>query len=95
MLLNLVPVSSGTKSLIYGIGQDISERKQMERTLKQAHAELDQIFQTASVGMRVIDNDHTAYRKTPAPFRIQSIQIHHSSQFPVRPVWISSDRSAF
>jgi PAS domain S-box-containing protein len=57
MLLNLVPLSSEEESVIYGIGQDISERKQMERVLKQAHAELDQIFQTASVGMRVVDRD--------------------------------------
>lgn len=57
LLLNLVPLRIGSKSLIYGIGQDISERKRMERTLKEAHAELDQIFQTASVGMRVVDLD--------------------------------------
>jgi PAS domain S-box-containing protein len=57
MLLNLVPLRGEPKSFIYGIGQDISGRKRMERTLKQAHAELDQIFQTASVGMRVIDRD--------------------------------------
>ena len=57
MLLNLVPLKGEDRSFIYGIGQDISERKQMEHTLKQAHAELDQIFQTASVGMRVVDRD--------------------------------------
>ncbi|MBE0585885.1 MAG: PAS domain S-box protein [Desulfofustis sp.] len=57
MLLNLVPLSGGMRNFIYGIGQDISERKRMEQVLKQAHAELDQIFQTASVGMRVIDTD--------------------------------------
>ena len=57
MLLNLVPLNGKTRNLIYGIGQDISERKRMEHTLKQAHAELDQIFQTASVGMRVVDKD--------------------------------------
>ena len=57
MLLNLVPLNGKTGNFIYGIGQDISERKKMERTLKQAYAELDQIFQTASVGMRVIDSN--------------------------------------
>jgi PAS domain S-box-containing protein len=36
---------------------DLSERKKMENDLKLAHAELDQIFQTASVGMRVVDKD--------------------------------------
>ncbi len=62
MLLNLVPLRGETKSFIYGIGQDISERKRMERTLKQAHAELYQIFQTASVGMRVIDRDYNVVK---------------------------------
>jgi PAS domain S-box-containing protein len=55
MLLNLVALRGEAKSYIYGIGQDISEHKRMERTLKEALAELDQIFQTASVGMRVVD----------------------------------------
>lgn len=34
---------------------DLSDRKKMERDLQQAHAELDQIFQTASVAMRLVD----------------------------------------
>ena len=62
LLLNLVPVSIESKNLIYGIGQDITERKQMELTLKEAHAELDQIFQTASVGMRVVDIDNNVIK---------------------------------
>ncbi|WP_167496492.1 PAS domain S-box protein [Desulfopila sp. IMCC35006] len=62
MLLNLVPLNGKTRNFIYGIGQDISERKQMERTLQEAHAELDQIFQTASVGMRVIDKDYNVVK---------------------------------
>jgi PAS domain S-box-containing protein len=36
---------------------DLSDRKKMERDLRQAHAELDQIFQTASVAMRLVDRD--------------------------------------
>ena len=35
---------------------DLSDRKKMERDLQQAHAELDQIFQTASVAMRLVDS---------------------------------------
>ena len=58
MLLNLVPYKSEKNKFIYGIGQDITERKRMEKVLQQAYAELDQIFQTASVGMRVVDLDH-------------------------------------
>jgi PAS domain S-box-containing protein len=36
---------------------DISDRKKMERDLQQAHAELNQIFQTASVAMRLVDRN--------------------------------------
>ena len=36
---------------------DLSDRKKMERDLQQAHAELDQIFQTASVAMRLVDSN--------------------------------------
>jgi PAS domain S-box-containing protein len=36
---------------------DLSDRKKIEQDLKLAHATLDQIFQTASVGMRVVDRD--------------------------------------
>ena len=36
---------------------DITDRKKMERDLQQAHAELDQIFQTASVALRLVDCD--------------------------------------
>lgn len=58
MLLNLVPFTSVTESSLYGIGHDITARKDMERVLEQANAELSQIFNTASVGMRVIDRNY-------------------------------------
>jgi PAS domain S-box-containing protein len=40
-----------------GIARDISERKRAEEEIKLAHAELNQIFDTAADGMRVIDKD--------------------------------------
>jgi PAS domain S-box-containing protein len=36
---------------------DLSDRKKMEWDLRQAHAELNQIFQTASVAMRLVDSN--------------------------------------
>ncbi|MCP4340119.1 MAG: PAS domain S-box protein [Desulfobulbaceae bacterium] len=36
---------------------DITEQKKMQQAIRQAHAELNQIFQTATVGMRLIDSD--------------------------------------
>ncbi len=62
LLLNVVNLSSAGHNIVYGIGQDITRRKQMERNLELANAELDQIFQTASVGMRVVDMDFNIAR---------------------------------
>ncbi|GAB6906769.1 putative Histidine kinase [Desulfosarcina cetonica] len=36
---------------------DITEQRRMQQAVKQAHIEMNQIFQTASVGMRVIDRE--------------------------------------
>ncbi|MFZ5774078.1 MAG: diguanylate cyclase domain-containing protein [Thermodesulfobacteriota bacterium] len=38
---------------------DVGERKRMEEEIRRAHAELDQIFNTAANGMRVVDRDYT------------------------------------
>lgn len=57
LMINLVPYEASGQTVIYGIGQDITTRKTMEREILIAHTELNQIFQTASVGMRLIDQD--------------------------------------
>ncbi|MBN1189126.1 MAG: PAS domain S-box protein [Dehalococcoidales bacterium] len=36
ILLNLVPVTSGGKNVVYGIGQEITKRKEMERSLRES-----------------------------------------------------------
>ncbi|MEW6671007.1 MAG: PAS domain S-box protein [Thermodesulfobacteriota bacterium] len=62
LLLNMVPMTSRNQTLVYGIGQDISERKQMELDIRMAHSELNHIFQTASAGMRLIDKNFTVMK---------------------------------
>ncbi len=59
LLLNVVPLPmpDDESQYFYGIGQDITERKQMDDNLNLAHQELNQIFQTASTGMRLINKD--------------------------------------
>ncbi len=58
LLLNVAPVRfEDSPPLYFAIGQDISERKLAETNLTLAHAELNQIFQTASSAMRLIDNE--------------------------------------
>ncbi len=59
LLLNIVPLATETGELpsYFGIGQDITERKQFRQNLELAHKELTQIFQTASSAMRMIDRE--------------------------------------
>jgi len=59
LLLNIVPLglNGSDLELFFAIGQDFTERKKFERDLHLAHADLNQIFQTASSAMRVIDHD--------------------------------------
>jgi PAS domain S-box-containing protein len=59
LLLNIVPLATeiGELPSFFGIGQDITERKQFQQNLQLAHKELTQIFQTASSAMRMIDRE--------------------------------------
>ena len=59
LLLNIVPLSTEGDDLqsYFGIGQDITERKQFQQNLELAHKDLTQIFQTASSAMRLIGRD--------------------------------------
>jgi len=47
---------------VIGSAFDLTERKKMEDAVARAHAELDQIFNTAANGMRVVDLSHTVVR---------------------------------
>jgi len=44
------------------VTRDITERKKAEEETRQAYGELDQIFQTAADGMRVVDKDFNMFR---------------------------------
>jgi PAS domain S-box-containing protein len=59
LLLNIVPLTTEGDDLpsYFGIGQNITERKQFQQNLEFAHKELTQIFQTASSAMRLIDRE--------------------------------------
>ena len=57
ILKSVTRVSYGGREHLLETFFDLSDRKKMERELQQAHAELNQIFQTASVGMRLVDRN--------------------------------------
>ncbi len=57
ILKSVTRVNYGGREHLLETFFDLSDRKKMERELRQAHAELNQIFQTASVGMRLVDSN--------------------------------------
>lgn len=57
ILKSVTRVNYGGREHLLEAFFDLSDRKKMERELQRAHAELNQIFQTASVGMRLVDRN--------------------------------------
>ena len=55
---------------------DITKQKEMQRAIKSAHAELEQIFQTASVGMRLIDRDFNILKVNETFARLSNFPAH-------------------
>jgi PAS domain S-box-containing protein len=78
LLINLVPITSFDDTIIYGIGQDITERKKMENDIIIAHTELNQIFQTASVGMRLVDNEYNVIKINKTFAKLSGIDMDRS-----------------
>jgi PAS domain S-box-containing protein len=60
-------------SLFRPMNLHILERKKSEEMTRQAHAELNQIFQTAADGMLVIDNDFTIMRSNETFTKLSGI----------------------
>jgi len=54
--------ASGNRVGLVSILRDITERKRAEEEIQRAWAELDQIFETAADGMRVVDKDFNVLR---------------------------------
>ena len=64
-----VPVETNARTatidgeeLIVAVVRDISERVAMERRLAAAYAEIEQVFETAADGMRIVDRDFNVVR---------------------------------
>jgi PAS domain S-box-containing protein len=54
---NMMPVNSGNKPLIYIIGQDITERKEMERNLHEIEEHYSEVFENTADAIFIIDID--------------------------------------
>jgi len=57
---------------------DITRQKEMQRAIKSAHAELNQIFQTASVGMRLIGRDFNVLKVNETFARLSNFPAHEA-----------------
>ncbi len=57
LLLNVVPLTIDGETLIYGIGQDITERKQYERRLRETKNRYQSLFDNSLVGSMLTTPD--------------------------------------
>ncbi|MFO8057973.1 MAG: PAS domain S-box protein [bacterium] len=67
------PLEIKGKPILYSIIFDITERMETEQALNQAYFELDQIFQTAESGKRVVDTDYNVVRANDTLSRITGV----------------------
>ncbi|MHA1378076.1 MAG: PAS domain-containing protein [Candidatus Helarchaeota archaeon] len=61
LLLNVVPIPISGKIILYGIGQDITVRKQMEDELKESENKLKQILEQSIMAIVIIQDDKIVY----------------------------------
>ncbi len=60
---NLMPVNLGNRPLIYIIGQDITERKEIERNLREIEEHYSEVFSNTADAIFVIDIDDGGFFK--------------------------------
>ena len=60
----IIPVidEHGEVACFESIGRDVTERRQAEEAVRHAHAELDQVFNTAASALRLVDKDFNMLR---------------------------------
>ena len=58
LLLNVIPFEIKGKTILYGIGQDITERKQYEKALENAKTQWEETFDAISDWVSIIDKDY-------------------------------------
>ena len=65
----------------------LDRRKRIERSLRTAHAELQQIFETASVAMRLIDHDHRVLKANQTFARLSGVSAEEAVGGPCHEVF--------
>jgi diguanylate cyclase (GGDEF)-like protein/PAS domain S-box-containing protein len=67
----------GGRHAVFAIVRDIAARKETERKLAQAIAELEQVFETAADGMRIIDRDYRVLRANRTLREMSGSRVNH------------------
>lgn len=66
LLLNVVPVSSPDQRVLYGIGQDITERKRVEDALRASKRKYENLYNSIRDAILVVDTDRRIMECNPA-----------------------------
>jgi PAS domain S-box-containing protein len=66
LLLNVVPVTLGDQQLLYGIGQDITERKRAEQALRESKNKYQSLYNSIRDAILVADTDRRIIDCNPA-----------------------------
>jgi diguanylate cyclase (GGDEF)-like protein/PAS domain S-box-containing protein len=65
----------GGQSYVLSVIRDISERMNVEHQLERAYSELEQVFETAANGMRIIDTDYNMVRLNRTFARMAGVDV--------------------
>ncbi len=75
LLLNVVPLTVAGEKLMYGIGQDITQRKRAEEKLKKSEEKYRTLFETMEQGVVYQDSEGNIISANPAAERILGLSL--------------------
>jgi len=94
LLLNVVPLTIDGEKLIYGIGQDITERKKAQEKLEKSERKFRNLFESMAEGVVYQDADGNIISANPAAERILGLSLEQMQRkTSMDPRWKAIDEN--
>jgi PAS domain S-box-containing protein len=94
LLLNVVPLTIEGETLLYGIGQDITERKKTQEKLEKSERKFRNLFETMAEGVVYQDADGNITSANPAAERILGLSLEQmQGKTSMDPRWKAIDEN--
>ncbi len=94
LLLNIVPVSVAGQTILYGIGQDITDRKQAEEKLKKERDFISAVVDTSGVLVLVLNMQGQIVRFNPACEHVTGYSFAEVQDQPFWDIFIAPEEVA-